>query len=218
MCHSRWLLRLARTNIGVRCLGCGASAIALSLASVLRSVRPGFRDERVYELSSRGPFFDFLRRNVADLTFSEYLDDVHLGELRNGVLCQDVQHLTFPDATFDLCTSTEVFEHVADDRAGFAEVRRVLRPGGMFVLTVPIADTDATITRAETRDGHVVHLLPPTYHDDRIRGRRQVLVFRDYGRDIIQRLLDAGFAVAYLDTRYESAFLGQGRAVVVGRV
>jgi ubiquinone/menaquinone biosynthesis C-methylase UbiE len=32
-----------------------------------------------------------------------------------------VQRLSFADASFDLCTSTEVFEHVPDDRAGLRE-------------------------------------------------------------------------------------------------
>lgn len=29
-----------------------------------------------------------------------------------GVRCEDVQHLTFASASFDLCISTEMFEHV----------------------------------------------------------------------------------------------------------
>ena len=42
----------------------------------------------------------------------------------------------YGDASFDLCTSTEVFEHMPDDLNGFSEIRRVLRPGGRFVFTV----------------------------------------------------------------------------------
>ena len=33
LCASRLLLRLARSDIGVRCLSCGASAITLSMVS-----------------------------------------------------------------------------------------------------------------------------------------------------------------------------------------
>src|SRR5882724_5872129 len=72
ICPSRILLRLARTEIGVRCLGCGASAITLAMVSALIAERPGFRKDRVYELSSRGPLYGFLKREVPDLTFSEY--------------------------------------------------------------------------------------------------------------------------------------------------
>jgi SAM-dependent methyltransferase len=209
------LLRLARTPIGVRCMSCGASAITLSLASALQGERPSFRSERVYELSSRGPLFQFLRREVKDLTFSEYLDDVERGQYRNGVQCQDVRRLTYPDAAFDVVTSTEVFEHVPDDVRGFAEVFRVLRPGGLFIFTVPIENSEETVERAVERDQTVEHLQPAAYHDDRIRGRGKVLVFRDYGHDITQRLLRAGFSDARIDSRWARAFLGSGREVLV---
>lgn len=215
ICGSRLLLRLARSDIAVRCLGCGASAITLSLIQVLLSERPGLRHEKVYELSSRGPLYAFLRREVKDLAFSEYFDDVAPGAYRNGVQCQDIHHLTHRDASFDLVTSTEVFEHVADDAKGFAEVRRVLRPGGAFIFTVPLEDADHTVERAVLRDGQIRHLLPPAYHDDRIRGRGAVLVFRDYGRDITGRLRAAGFGAARIESKYRQAFLGAGRSVVI---
>lgn len=218
LCGPSVLLRLARSAIGVRCLRCGASAITLAMASVLHRARPGFRGERVYELSSRGPLFDFLRREVAQLQFSEYFDDVPRGAMREGVQCQDVQRLTHADASFDLVTSTEVFEHVPDDRLGFAEIRRVLRPGGAFIFTVPISDAEKTVERALVEAGRLRHLLPAEYHDDRIRGRGSVLVYRDYGRDIEARLRSAGFRAARIERGMERSYLGQGAPVVIAEV
>ena len=215
LCGPGLLLRLSRDGIGVRCMRCGASAITQSLVAVLRLVRPDFEGRRVYELSSRGALFEFLRREVADFTCSEYFDDVPPGDRQGGVLCQDVQRLTFGDGSFDICTSTEVFEHVPDDRRGFAEIRRVLAPGGAFMFTVPLSDSPRTVERAVLAEGGVRHILPPTYHHDRIRGREQVLVYRDYGQDITQRLLEAGFARAYIDRRFERAWLGAGCGVIV---
>jgi SAM-dependent methyltransferase len=215
MCGPSLLLRLAPDAIGVRCLRCGGSAVTLSLVSVLLVVRPDLRALSAYELSTRGPLVEFLRRRVDRVVTSEYLDDVPPGCARDGVLCQDVQQLTFPDASFDLCTSTEVFEHVADDARGFREIRRVLRAGGAFVFTVPLLDAETTVERARWQDGRIVHLLPPEFHDDRIRGRRRVLAFRTYGRDIVDRLRSAGFAQARIDGRCLDAFLGHGSAVVV---
>jgi ubiquinone/menaquinone biosynthesis C-methylase UbiE len=51
-------------------------------------------------------------------------------ELRLG----DAQALEFEDATFDTVVCTLSLSTIPDDRAAVAEVRRVLRPGGRFVL------------------------------------------------------------------------------------
>jgi SAM-dependent methyltransferase len=185
---------------------------------VLKELRPWFGNEAVYEMSSRGPLVEFLRREAPRLTCSEYFEDLEPGAWRGGVQCQDVQRLTYAAASFDVCTSTEVFEHVPDDARGFHEIRRVLRPGGVFVFTVPLSQAAATVERAIFAEGKVEHLLPPVYHGDRIRGRGKVLVYRDYGMDIVERLRRQGFAEAWIDPRFEAAFLGHGSAVVCAQV
>jgi SAM-dependent methyltransferase len=45
--------------------------------------------------------------------------------------------LGFQDATFDVVLSFDVFEHIADSDAHLAEVRRVLRPDGIYALQTP---------------------------------------------------------------------------------
>jgi SAM-dependent methyltransferase len=45
--------------------------------------------------------------------------------------------LPFPDQTFDAVLALDVIEHVDDDVGMLREARRVLRPGGVAVLTVP---------------------------------------------------------------------------------
>jgi hypothetical protein len=60
-----------------------------------------------------------------------------------------------------------------------------------------------------------VHLEPPEYHDDHLRGRGRVLCFRTYGQDIARRLVDAGFASATVDRSAVGRFMGFGRAVIV---
>ena len=39
--------------------------------------------------------------------------------------------------SFDAVIASDVLEHIADDRAAVAEVVRVLRPGGVFIFSVP---------------------------------------------------------------------------------
>jgi SAM-dependent methyltransferase len=214
ICGPSLLVRFSSLPLGVRCVRCAGSAATLALVCALTALRPRLAAARVYEMSSRGPLVSFLRREAAELTCSEYFDGVAPGAWRDGVQCQDVQRLTYPDASFDVCTSTEVFEHVPDDAPGFAEIRRVLRPGGVFLFTVPLSRAARTVERALVRNGVVEHLLPAEYHGDRLRGHGKVLVFRDYGIDIVERLLRQRFARAWIDIRFSAAFLGSGAPVV----
>lgn len=45
--------------------------------------------------------------------------------------------LPFADATFDRVICAEVLEHIPDYESVLAEIRRVLKPGGMLVVSVP---------------------------------------------------------------------------------
>jgi len=54
-------------------------------------------------------------------------------ELRRG----SVYELPYEDARFDLVYSFSVFEHLHDYRKALAEVSRVLRPQGLFLLGMP---------------------------------------------------------------------------------
>jgi SAM-dependent methyltransferase len=56
-----------------------------------------------------------------------------IGEVQVGTL----EQLPWPSETFDLITCLDVIEHIADDRAALAELRRVCRPGGFALVTVP---------------------------------------------------------------------------------
>ena len=49
----------------------------------------------------------------------------------------DAGHLPFADESFDLVTANMVLEHLPDPVSVFAEVARVLMPGGRFVFVTP---------------------------------------------------------------------------------
>ena len=72
----------------------------------------------------------------------------------------DVQELDLGDASFDVVCSFETIEHVPDRDAFLAEMRRVLRPGGTFLVSTPRAE------RTELRPAnpfHEVELAPADF-------------------------------------------------------
>lgn len=50
----------------------------------------------------------------------------------------DLQTLPFADCSYDFVFASHVLEHVPDDGAALGEIRRILKPGGIAVLPVPI--------------------------------------------------------------------------------
>src|SRR6201997_3804972 len=49
----------------------------------------------------------------------------------------DALALPYADETFDCVIASEILEHILDDNAAIAELIRVLRVGGVLVVTVP---------------------------------------------------------------------------------
>ena len=52
-------------------------------------------------------------------------------------MCGSALALPFEDAAFDAVSAFDVIEHCEPEATALAEVRRVLRPGGRFVMSVP---------------------------------------------------------------------------------
>jgi len=69
------------------------------------------------------------------------IDEEALGYCRErglqNVRLGEAGKLPFDDGSFDLVTALDVVEHLDDDAAAFREMRRVLRPGGHLLVTVP---------------------------------------------------------------------------------
>lgn len=186
--------------MGVRCLHCRGTGIHRGMYRVLQRLF-GHGLERLangstYELSAHGALYQALQRRSKAVGFgvtcSEFNESAAPGEVINGIRSENVEALTFSDATFDLVTSTDVFEHVEDDAAGFREIARVLKPSGYLVCTVPYDPTQLTQIRAVREGGVVRHLLPPEYHGDPFRGAAGVFTWRNYGFDLPQIMERAG--------------------------
>jgi 2-polyprenyl-3-methyl-5-hydroxy-6-metoxy-1,4-benzoquinol methylase len=49
----------------------------------------------------------------------------------------DITRLPFPDGDFDIVVCSEVIEHVVDPKQAIRELARVVKPGGILVITTP---------------------------------------------------------------------------------
>jgi len=90
------------------------------MASILAR-RPGVRQVVGLDFTAA-----MLTRAKAKLTKRKLNSTIHL-------IQGDAQHLPFPDATFDCATITYALRNVSDISRTFAEMTRVVRPGGRVV-------------------------------------------------------------------------------------
>ena len=97
----------------------------------------------------------------------------------------DITRMPLADASYDIAMAHHVLEHIGDDRAAIAELFRILLPGGMAVLSVPInASRQETYENPAITDPaeRALHFSAPDH-------------LRYYGLDFADRLEHAGFKV-----------------------
>lgn len=196
------------------------------LPSVARLVDdPAFRALDVAEINTIGSMGSLHARlaRLPRLAFSEYRGPDRLGEVIDGARNEDVTRLTYPDASFDLVLSSDTLEHVPDFRAALRETRRVLRPGGRHLFTVPIVATRPT-TEARAGigpAGELVHHLPPIYHGRGAGVYRYIpvgadlLTFTEFGRDLPDHIRAAGLEPEVFEREGDATWAGMvfgGRA------
>lgn len=146
----------------------------------------------IYEPGIAGPLRRWLRQA------GRYEQSVHEPGLpsgtrrADGLVCQDLMATSFPDASFDLVVTSDIFEHIRRPFVAFAEIRRILKPGGLHVWTVPLGLPPPAETRArvDTSGPEDRLLLPPVHHGSGSDGLS--LVYTDFGRDIVRLLGEMG--------------------------
>jgi len=70
------------------------------------------------------------------------------------IIYDDMTATTLPESSFDVIVAVEVLEHVEQDRAFVQNVYRVLKPGGLFVMTTPNGDFLANTNPDHKRHYH----------------------------------------------------------------
>lgn len=101
-----------------------------TLDAKLREVLRGVPVDRALDLGSKDAPY---RRLVAARRY----DRLDMSCSRHPAVVGDAHRLPIRDGTYDLVLATQLLEHCHAPPAVVAEVHRVLRPGGMFVCSVP---------------------------------------------------------------------------------
>jgi SAM-dependent methyltransferase len=108
--------------------------------------------------------------------------DIHIEELRAGMMQGDATSLPLRDETIEVVLALDVLEHVDDD-AMVGEVRRVLRTGGHLIATVPalrslwsVRDEAAGHRRRYTRASLRALLERHGFRIDELRGFQLLLL------------------------------------------
>jgi SAM-dependent methyltransferase len=120
----------------------------------------------------------------------------------------DLHEIEFPDNSFDVFISGDVFEHLPDLNKALTEICRVLKPGGMLISSFPF-----NVNRVETRlkasiseRCELVHHEPPEYHGNPANPEARSLVFQLPGWDIVPQLTSLGCEEAHFSMVASSRF------------
>lgn len=172
---------------GLLCASCGCNLRSMALGNAICTAygfagtlvefcaTPTAHSLAVLEINEAGQLTGFLNRLPGHrlVAFPAY----------------DMTDLGLPGAEFDLVVHSDTLEHIPNAVRGLAECRRVLRPDGHCIFTVPIV-----VGRlSRSRNG-----MKPSFHGAPTDGKSDLLVHHEFGADAWTLAIKAGFRRAAL--------------------
>lgn len=191
----------------IACPKCGLNGRRRqALHAVLSETRTG-SFPRIHVLERVTPMFAMMRAKGLPVEGSEYVGpDCAPGSIHRvrdtDVRHEDVHRLSYPDSSLDMICHFDVLEHVASYKQALSECARVLRPEGAMIFTVPFYGHAQHQTRAELKDGEIIHHLPPAYHGNPMSTLGSLVYFVP-GWPLLDDLRDVGFARAEIGLSYD---------------
>ncbi len=193
-------VKLIDNQQGMLCQKCGSNLRSMTLAGALNEhfAHTGTLVElcssskvakvRLLEINEAGNLTPYLRmfKNHTLVCYPEL----------------DMQKMAFPDNTFDIVIHSDTLEHIPDPIRGLEECRRVIRPSGVLMMTIPIVPTRLTRRRLN---------LPPSYHGATLENKPENLVYTEYGADFYIDMVEAewhNIAIFTLGTLNSFAVIG----------
>lgn len=142
---------------------------------------------KVIEINYCGNLHSILTK-LPDLKLSQYHESTCRAKIFNWLKVikkEDITSLNHQDKSFDLVLHSDVLEHVENTDGAIRECRRILKPSGVCLFTIPVILSRKTIKRAaiDKKTGKIKYLKDPYYHGS---GPPDNLVFWEFGGDFIK--------------------------------
>ncbi len=107
-------------------------------------------------------------------------------------LVDDITASQFEDASYDLILCTEVIEHIHDSVTALKEMRRILKPGGILVLSTPQRYSPLELTAKIAFLPGIIDVVKLIYREPILEtGHINLLT----ARQVREQLSEAGFSV-----------------------
>jgi SAM-dependent methyltransferase len=177
--HDKWL------RDHYHCVNCWSIPRNRALLNALNKFYPDWKNAALHESSPGGPLYYYFKRKAKGYTTSHYFEDVPRGSYKDGFRSEDISELTFPDESFDIFITSDVFEHIMEPAKAFKEIGRVLKKGGVHIFTMPwYPKLETTVQRAAKTNEGMKHLQVPVYHGNPISEKGSLVTY-DWGRDFV---------------------------------
>ena len=152
-----WILKVVGDVMGKKILdlGCGDGALSYVLAR---------RGADVVGIDNEPLGIEFAEKNLASKN--------HNHDLKYKFVVASAYELPFPDQSFDFVVHCEVIEHLQQPEKMLAEASRVLKRGGLFILTTPHRLTESPHDPNHVREffpGQIKGLLEPHFSEVTIK-------------------------------------------------
>ncbi len=171
------------------CVRCGSIPRQRALIKTIQERYPNYRSLAIHESSPSGPASAKLKRTCSDYLPTQFFPDRKSGEIFRGFRCENLEKMTFADASFDLIITQDVLEHVLNPDQAFIEIARTLKPGGAHIFTVPLYKGQQTVVRAKEENGTIHYLEEKVFHSNPV-DKDGSMVTTDWGDDLPQRIED----------------------------
>lgn len=134
-------------------------------------------DLKIAEINSVGRLHKYLK-NSNNLYYSEFIKKASIKNLYYkyllGIRHVDITETPYRDNSFDVVLHSETLEHVANPLKALKECKRILKPQGICIFTIPV------IPDRKTKNV----LINRSYHG---KGRKKdYLVYWEFGWDFIK--------------------------------